>query len=510
MNYEIIQQLKAWRDGLAQRSGKPAYYILTNKNLEDALNLSPKNPEELETLSGWGPKKIEKYGQEVLRIINAEKLGEEENEFDLKKQEENYRGNESILSVAQYINFINLTVQQFYEIKVIGEINDLSGVDRGLAFFNLKDSSDHESTMQCVVFRNNFLYLSHLLEEGLEVIVYGLPSIYSKNGNFKFAITRIEAVGEGGYKKVLEKLKQKLLTKGYFSEARKRALPVLIKKIGLITSAQGAAIHDFKKNLADFGFEVFVRNVYVEGDQAEKSIIKAVQFFNKRADNWDVLVIIRGGGSWESLKAFNSEKVVEAVVSSKIPVITGVGHENDETLVGLSSDFDCSTPSIVATKISQSRLKILENLYKSWDNLKLSQEKFLLHYQSRMINYLNLLSIKTENIFNNFNQAIKTIIFLLNEKIFQISSTLQKLENFKNKLVAGAGLNLKNKQNLIDLSQIKLDFLNPKNILKKGYGVVYSKSKKVISSIKKLKKGEKIEVELFDGKFEAEVDNLKI
>ena len=502
-----LKKLKAWRDELARRSDKPTYYILTNKNLEDALNLKPENPQELENLSGWGPRKIQKYGQELLDIVNSNENSEEK--LNKNNRENNSRSDESVLSVAQYINFINLTVQQFNEIKIVGEINDLSGIDRGLAFFDLKDISDHESTMQCVVFRNNFLYLSHLLEEGLGVIVYGLPSIYPKNGNFKFVVTRIEPIGEGGYKKVLEKLKQKLLDKGYFNEERKRALPILIKKIGLITSSNGAAIHDFKKNLADFGFEVFLKNVYVEGDQAENSIINALQVFNQQAQNLDVLVLIRGGGSWESLKTFNSERTVEAIIASKIPIITGIGHENDETFAGMSSDVDYSTPSIVAAQINQTRETVLTDYQEFSENLKIVQENLLNNYQKRIVNYLSCLSSNIETVFSNFNQSVKTIFFLLNEKIFQISSLLQKSENFKNRLISEINLNLNDKENLINLFRSKINFLNPKNILKKGYGVVYSQGQKIIDSIKKLTQGETVKVELKDGEFEAKIDKIK-
>ncbi len=506
MDYKIIEKLKNWRDELARRSSKPAYYILSNKNLEDALRLSPENPQALETLSGWGPKKIEKYGREVLIMINSKESPKNNSIENI--QESNSPSDESILSVAQYINFINLTVQQFKEIKVVGEINDLSGIDRGLAFFDLKDSNDHESTMQCVVFRNNFLYLSHLLEEGLGVIVYGLPSIYPKNGNFKFVVTRIEPIGEGGYKKALEKLKQKLLGKGYFDQDRKRTLPTVIKKIGLITSSNGAAIHDFNKNLADFGFEVFLKNVYVEGDQAENSIINAIQMFNRQAQKLDILVLIRGGGSWESLKTFNSEKVIETIIASKIPTITGIGHENDETFAGMSSDFDCSTPSIVATQISQTRETILTNCQELLENLEASQESLLNNYQKKIVNYLSRLNSNIETVFNNFNQSIKTIFFLLNEKIFQTSSLLQKLENFKNRIISEAKSTLENQENLINLFQSKINFLNPKDILKKGYGVVYSQNRKIISSIKNLKNKELIEVELQDGNFEAKIGKI--
>lgn len=494
MEYQKLEKLKKWRDKLAQRAGKPSYYILTNKNLEDALNLNPQNPQELENLNGWGPRKIEKYGQEVLQIINFQ-----ENEEEFQENIEKNNQEEAVLSVAQYINFINLTVQQFNEIKVTGEINDLSGINRGLAFFDLKDSKDQESTMQCVVFRNNFQYLEHLLGDGNEVVVYGLPSIYPKNGNFKFVVNKIEPVGKGLYRKALEKLKKKLLTKGYFSENRKRALPRVIKKIGLITSSNGAAIHDFKRNLADFGFEIYLKNVYVEGDQAERSIVGAIGFFNRRAKNLDILVIIRGGGSWESLKAFNSEKVVEAIVGSKFPVATGIGHENDETFAGLSADFNCSTPSIVATYLSQTREEILRNCLDLSSELQSVEEVFLDSYKNKISNFLNRLNYQTENFFSFFNNLERKILNLLNEKIFIINSLIQKNDNWAKGLVNKTDSILRDRENVLSFFKTKIDFINPENILKKGYAIIFSEKGEIISSIKKLKQTDKIKIKFVDG-----------
>jgi exodeoxyribonuclease VII large subunit len=500
MEYQKLERLKQWRDELAQRAGKPSYYILTNKNLEDALSLNPENSQELESLSGWGQRKIEKYGQEVLQIINFQENDEEFQENIEKNNQE-----EVVLSVAQYINFINLTVQQFNEIKVTGEINDLSGANRGLAFFDLKDSKDQESTMQCVVFRNNFQYLEHLLEDGNEVVVYGLPSIYPKNGNFKFVVNKIEPVGKGLYRKALEKLRKKLSEKGYFSEERKRALPRVIEKIGLITSNNGAAIHDFKRNLAEFGFEIYLKNVYVEGNQAEKSIIEAIDFFNRQANNLDVLVIIRGGGNWESLKTFNSEKVVEAIIGSKSPVVTGIGHENDETFAGLSADFNCSTPSIVATYLSQTREELLRDCLDLNSELQKAEERFLDSYKNKISNFLNRLGYQTENFFIYFNNLERKILNLLNEKIFIINSLMQKNNVWARDLMVKAGSILVDGENTLNFFKTKIAFINPENILKKGYAIIYSKKGEVINSVKKIKNGDQIKIKLINGSAKAKI-----
>jgi exodeoxyribonuclease VII large subunit len=283
----------------------------------------------------------------------------------------------------------------------------------------------------------------------------------------------------------------------------------VIKKIGLITSGNGAAIHDFKRNLMDFGFDIYLKNVYVEGDRAERSIIKAIDFFNKQSVNLDVVVIIRGGGSWESLKAFNSEKVVEAIIGSKFPIVTGIGHENDETFAGLSADFNCSTPSIVATYLSQTREEILRNCLELNSELQIAEETFLDGYKNKISNFLNKLSYQTENFFSFFNNLERRLLNLLNEKIFIITSLKQKKDAWAKSLVIKTSNILENQENALNLFKTKINYINPKNILKKGYAIVFSGKEDVINSVKKLKDGDKIKIKFIDGFIKSKIIKTK-
>jgi exodeoxyribonuclease VII large subunit len=208
----------------------------------------------------------------------------------------------------------------------------------------------------------------------------------------------------------------------------------------------------------------------------------------------------------KSLKTFNSEKVVEAVIGSKFPVITGIGHENDETFVGMSADFNCSTPSIVATFLSQNREKILNDCLDLNQKLNQTEEKFLNQYENRIFNFLNNLSYKVEKIFSLFNNFERKLRFLLNEKIFQINNLVQKGDTLARQLIAKTDNCLQIRENSVSFFETKIDFLNPKNILKKGFGIIYSQSGKVLDSIKKIKRGDRIKIQLEDGKLKAKIE----
>ncbi|MDZ7611781.1 MAG: exodeoxyribonuclease VII large subunit [Candidatus Moranbacteria bacterium] len=510
MNNEILQKLKDWRDGEAGKLGKPSYYILSNDNLFKAVQERPQSKEELVKIKGWGEKKAWKYADKVLSIINEsqEELSEDASSAkapDGQPLDGGDREHDNVISVAEYINLINYTVQQFGAIKVKGEINDLSGMGSGLAFFNLRDTQRDNCVMQCVVFRRDFEYLRHLLEEGLEVVVFGSPSLYAPNGSFKFMVSKMEPVGEGAYKKALEKLKRKLQAKGYFEPQRKRPLPYVIQNIGLITSKNGAAIEDFRKNLASYGFNVYLKNVFVEGNMAESSIISAIRFFNKLNMKLDALVLIRGGGGWESLKTFNEEKLVEAVVESRLPVITGVGHQKDETLAGMASDADYSTPSIVATFLSDQRRKAVEELESYGNEIAEKEKRILERKYSFLFNINQNLKSQAEKVFYQFENLKSRFLDNLSGRLQGVERGFLELENFKSQAKRNVLLNLEKKERELERLSKTIDFLNPKNILSKGYSIAYNEKGGIIRGAEDIEVGSVMKVETSQAKISSKV-----
>jgi exodeoxyribonuclease VII large subunit len=515
---KTLQKLKNWRDKEAARMGRPSYYVLSNNNLYQVVQNNPQNEEELKNLPGWGDRKVAKYGDKILKMMHDQEENSYERNFSSSEKnladtnksgevfEEGQKNN--VISVSEYVNLINFTVSQFGIIKVKGEINDLSGTQRGLAFFDLKDTQRDNCVMQCVVFRRNFEYLKHMLEEGMEVVVYGKPSMYEPNGSFRFVVDKIEPVGEGAYKKAPERLRKKLQEKGYFSPERKSIVPDEIRNIGLITSKNGAAIDDFRKNLEEFGFQVFLKNVFVEGASAEASIIEAIKLFNRLNFKLDVLVLIRGGGSWESLRAFNEEKVVEAVVESRLPIITGIGHQKDETLTGMASDVDCSTPSMVASFLSEKRRNILNKIMELKEALLRKKEDSLKNKHNDLLKINRELTAKVENIFYKMDILKNNFKEKLSSRLLEMENRIDKINIFKKAFSDLIKSQIERKETFVDNFSKSLQLLNPKKILARGYSIVYNKKGEIIRKTEDIAKEQEIKTEVSDGFFDSVIKKI--
>ncbi|MDD3607466.1 MAG: exodeoxyribonuclease VII large subunit [Candidatus Moranbacteria bacterium] len=518
----LLNKLKNWRNNLAKKLGKPSYYILSNQDLSEVINKKPSQPRDFLALKGWGRKKAEKYAEDILKIIasgeeiddsRAEDYSAINNHIDIsdagERTKSSVSGQEPVFSVSEYIEAVNITVSNLGQVKIQGEISAVNGLERGYAFFDLRDINNEEILIKCVIFHYNFSYFSHLVKEGSEVIISGSGNIYPKNGSFRVVVENIEPVGEGAYKKALEELRKKMERKGYFETERKRPLPFLIQKIGLITSSHGAAIHDFEKNLGNHGFRVFFKDVFVEGGYAEKSIIEAIRRFNKEKPDLDIVALIRGGGNWESLKVFNSEKVVEALITSRIPIITGIGHESDETMVGLASDKDCSTPTAVANFLSNHREVLKDTLSGYKNNFIFFQEKNLIQAE----NYLKDITVKITRsidlIFNQLESFKSKFISLLNRGLFFLERREVLLTDFKNRLAEVINNELNRLDNGFKIFSVKIESANPERILQKGYSAVFDKDGRIIKNTDGLSIGQKIKIRFFQGTAKAEIKGIE-
>ncbi len=246
------------------------------------------------------------------------------------------------ISVHEFLEQVN-TLLSVQRVLVQGEI---TRVDRraGYTFFTLKDTQQ-EAILSCFAWEYRLSLTSFHLKEGQEIQVFGFPEIYIRSGRFNFHVEQILLLGEGALQKAFEALKKQLEQLGFFASERKKPLPRFVKNIGLITSEAGDAVKDFLTHLGQHDFELSFFNVKVEGIYAIEEIVKALRYFNEQPEPSEVLVLIRGGGSLESLQAFNSEAVARAIFASKIPVLTGIGHEKDFTIADFVADARASTPT---------------------------------------------------------------------------------------------------------------------------------------------------------------------
>ncbi len=253
-------------------------------------------------------------------------------------------------TVTQLIGVINQTLDYAYpSVSVKGEVASFKVNQGKWVFFDLKDE---ESSVPCFM---PLFQLRMPIEDGMKIIVKGVPKV-TKWGRFSFTVKQIKPVGEGSIKKSFELLKKKLEAEGLFDPAKKRPIPKPLNRIGVISSTGAAGYADFCKilNARWGGLKVQTAHVQVQGMDAPDQIIRALKYFNERAEV-DIVAIIRGGGSADDLSVFNDEKLAREIASSRIPVITGIGHEVDESLADLVADVRASTPSNVAEMLTPDR-----------------------------------------------------------------------------------------------------------------------------------------------------------
>jgi exodeoxyribonuclease VII large subunit len=391
-----------------------------------------------------------------------------------------------VFSVSEFIEFINLAFKKAQAFRVRGEIANVKMSPSGHAYFDLKDSDTGKHLIQCWVWKFRLAKYKHLLENGFEVMLTGEPKLW-EGGKFSFIADAVEPIGEGALRKAFEELKKTLSAKGYFSPERKRGIPEFVKNIGLVTSLHGAVIEDFRRNLGAHGFRVFVADARVEGDEAESSLISALQNLNLRVPDLDVIVLIRGGGSFESFAAFNSEVLAEAIVASRTPVITGIGHETDETIAGMVSDRDFSTPTAVAKFLSEAYQELLTRVDRLAARGEGAYDAILSDLRARIREKGNYLSLGVSRVFEAFSRVVER---------------LSRAGDFYSR-TAQAFLQT------IEATGKSLEFLNPEGILEKGYALVYNEKSSVVREAKDVGIGEKISIRVRKGKIHSRVEEIE-
>lgn len=247
---------------------------------------------------------------------------------------------------------------RFGHVRVRGEISGFRGPhSSGHCYFSLKDEG---AKIDAVIWRGSFSRLRTKLQEGLEVIATGKLTSYPGKSSYQIIIENVEPAGVGALMALLEERKRKLAAEGLFDASRKKPLPYLPQKIGVITSPTGAVIRDILHRLSDrFPRHVLVWPVRVQGETAAQEVVNAINGFNSMTEKPDVLIVARGGGSLEDLWPFNDEAIVRAVAASTIPIISAIGHETDTTLIDHAADWRAPTPTAAAERAVPVRVDLL-------------------------------------------------------------------------------------------------------------------------------------------------------
>lgn len=391
-----------------------------------------------------------------------------------------------ILTVSQlnfYVKSVLDSDPKLNYVFLCGEISNLTDHYRsGHIYLSLKDN---KSVIRAVMFAGNARNLKFKPMEGMKVICRGRVTLYEATGQYQYYIEDMQPDGIGALYQAYEQLKEKLQSKGLFDESHKKPIPYCPKTIGVITSPTGAAVQDIKNILTRRfpSVNIILCPVLVQGDNAAPQLVDAVNKLNEY-DLCDTIIIGRGGGSIEDLWAFNDENLAYAIYNSHIPVISAVGHETDFTICDFVSDLRAPTPSAGAELAVPDRNEILQNLD--------AQRQYLSSLMDKKL-------IENNNIVSEM--TTKLLSLSPDDKIAKLYNDLdflsQKYENNSNRI-------FQNTTNKIELLATKLESLNPVSTLKRGYSVV-TNNDKTVTSVKDVKNGDTLAINVTDGKIISKV-----
>jgi exodeoxyribonuclease VII large subunit len=461
----------------------------------------------------------------------------------------NTEKNKGPYTVTEYIKVLNQTINKIYG-EVVGEVSEVNISAKGHVYFSIQDK-DTKYVLPCVIWGPDYVLSGVKLNVGMEILIKGNPNVYGPWGKLSFHTKTLELIGEGALKKAYDILKKTLTEEGLLNIERKRLIPRFPKRIGVITSIKGDVIHDFRNNLSKHGFKIKLIHTMVEGQESGKDLILSVRAFKK--ENIDVLVLIRGGGSIQSLAGFDNEILVREIANFPAPVITGIGHHKDVPLVALVADKAESTPSIVATFLNSSWQEANKSIVVSQrtifdifnNSLQYIDERVITFRQDIFEVFERLIENKKQhlaevfdgvksifgNILNRYDNAKNIIkqnwvqvkysissskreIYTQTEKI--LNEYQSNIENLRIDKISEPRRKIINKfkliltsllQRFINLNRI-IDTNNPERQLKLGYSLVRS-SGKLIKSIQDLRVGDEIETQFSNGYVQSKIKSIK-
>ncbi len=415
-------------------------------------------------------------------------------------------------SISEFVNAVKFTLENnFKNVFVQGEITNLSLSSSGHWYFTL---SDQDASVSAALFKMDALRnpIIKNLKDGVKVQVYGDVSVFAKRGTFQVIVKKIIPVGVGDLKEQFEKLKNKLRSEGLFDLENKKPIPLLPKRVAVITAKQGAALQDFLNiyKRRSLWMDVLVVPALVQGESAPKSLREAllnVLSFSKDAPaekKIDVIVICRGGGSLEDLWAFNDEGLAYDIFNSPIPIISAVGHEVDFSISDFVADLRAETPSAAAERLTQYQTQVKEKLINVHSRLSRSMGLIVQTNRSRLIEVspLNLLNeIQSYLLFVQRKLSDLKLDHRLNE-LTRIHDHYRNLDDLTSRLTNVLNRKLELSKLKLDKNQRLLAAVGPESILNRGYSILSTGDKLYLKSGKdfdKVLKGTTLKVQFIDG-----------
>jgi exodeoxyribonuclease VII large subunit len=426
----------------------------------------------------------------------------------------------------------SLLESAFTSVWVQGEITNYRPSHSGHLYFALKD---HESQISCVMFKTQSRFLKFRPEDGLEVLVWGRVGVYGARGQYQLILDTMEPRGLGSLMLAYEQIKQKLQAEGLFDPTRKKSLPLFPKSIGLVTSPKGAAIRDMIRIISRRfpPAHVLVSPASVQGDKAPEEIVKALERL-ERAGGVDVIIIGRGGGSVEDLWAFNDERVVRAVASCAIPIVSAVGHETDFTLTDFAADLRASTPSAAAELVVRDKSDLLDGIRHLNARMKNAMQNQLTHCAQTLTETLKRLPdprrrveerrINLDDLTFRLTRSMEKILAVKRQDAQSLAQRLRPeflMSGFHRtrdecvqllaRLQRSMTLTLHQGKTAVENVTKRLDSLSPLAVVARGYSITFEeKTGAIVNNASQVQKGDRLRIKVQKGDIACRVTGSSV
>jgi exodeoxyribonuclease VII large subunit len=445
----------------------------------------------------------------------------------------------AIQTVGEITRSIQRNLERaFGAVWVEGEISNLTQANSGHFYLKLKDA---EAVLSAALYRNEAAKVRFELQDGLKVVVKGRLTVYVRRGEYQLAIDEIQPKGIGSLELAFRQLKEKLLARGFFDPKRKRPLPKMPRRICLITSPTGSAVRDLLEVLGRRWpmVEIWVRGVRVQGDGASQELAAAIHWVNAVAgpispSPVDLLILARGGGSLEDLWAFNEEILANAIVQSRIPIVTGVGHEDDLTIADLTADHRSLTPSAAAEEAVPHQMEIRGKICDWEERCRAALRKSLVAARTRLKDLadrtvfrrpfdrvqtlekrVNDLSMRSRAALRQALAAVRRRLTelacrpVLTQPLERLIQSKSRLREFAERMNRATRVGYDRKKERLNGFASQLENLSPLKVLKRGYTLTRMEvDGSVLRTIQQLAPGDRIVTQFVDGRTISRIDTV--
>jgi exodeoxyribonuclease VII large subunit len=389
----------------------------------------------------------------------------------------------SVSDITRYLRQVMESDEVLQDVWVEGELSNLARPVSGHIYFSVKDAS---ASLKCVIWKSNALRIKVALQNGMAVEAHGYISVYEPAGQYQLYVDTLRPAGEGYLYQEFVRLKARLEEEGLFAQERKRPIPARPRRIGIVTSATGAALQDMLNTLRRRYplAEVVLAPAAVQGSEAPTELVAALRALNTFGDV-DVILIGRGGGSLEDLWAFNDERVVRAVAASRVPVIAGVGHETDFTLTDFAADLRAPTPTGAAVQATPDIYDLKLELLAAQNRLGAALEDRVSYERSALEGLMQRM------------QGGSPLRSILNYR--------QRQDDLWLRMGRGLGHSMSLRRARLTGIEERLHSLNPLAVLERGYAVVRRADGAVVTRVEQVAAGQDLTVRVSDGEFDTRV-----